>query len=440
MQALEGARGASRQAKLPESIQGPATVQPILAARIDRLPPEEKQLLQSAAVIGKEVTFPLLQAIAELPEDALRWGLAHLQKAEFLYETRLYPEPAYAFKHALTHDVTYSSLLQAQRRVLHARIVEAIERLWADRLITHVEQLAHHSSHGERWEKALVYCRQAGSKATMRSAHREAVQCFEQALLALQHLPETPETWGQAIDLHFDVRNALLPLGDHERIFDHLRVAETLARSLNDQRRLGRAFAYLAEHFRMTGELAHAIESGKHALALAMVLEDFDLQVMATFFLGASCSALGEYRRAVDYFNKNVASLTGELLRERFGMTGLPAVMSRTWLVWCLADLGEFDEGIARGDEAIRLAEAAEHPFSLTQAYYALGTLFLRQGNLPKAIPVLERGLSLCQAAAILTWFPSALQLWGMLIPCRNALARPYRCCNRRWRGTPPGG
>ncbi len=128
---------------------------------------------------------------------------------------------------------------------------------------------------------------------------------------------------------------------------------------------------------------------------------------MATHFLGTSCSGLGEYRRAVDYFNRNVASLTGELLRERFGMTGLPAVMSRTWLVGCLADLGEFDEGIARGDEAIRLAEAAEHPFSLTQAYYALGTLFLRQGNLPKAIPVLERGLGLCQAAAILTWFPS---------------------------------
>jgi tetratricopeptide (TPR) repeat protein len=412
-QVLDGERGAYRLAKPPERIQVPATVQAILAARIDRLPLEEKQLLQSAAVIGKEMVFPLLQEIAELPEDALRWGLAHLQKAEFLYETRLYPEPAYAFKHALTHDVTYSSLLQAQRRVLHARIVEAIERLWADRLITHVEQLAHHSSHGERWEKALVYCRQAGSKATMRSAHREAVQCFEQALLALQHLPETPETWGQAIDLHFDVRNALLPLGDHERIFDHLRVAETLARSLNDQRRLGRAFAYLAEHFRMTGELAHAIESGKHALALAMVLEDFDLQVMATFFLGASCSALGEYRRAVDYFNKNVASLTGELLRERFGMTGLPAVMSRTWLVWCLADLGEFDEGIARGDEAIRLAEAAEHPFSLTQAYYALGTLFLRQGNLPKAIPVLERGLSLCQAAGILTWLPSVAAALG---------------------------
>jgi class 3 adenylate cyclase/tetratricopeptide (TPR) repeat protein len=412
-QILDGERGAYRLAKPLESIQVPATVQAILAARIDRLPPEEKQLLQSAAVIGREMAFPLLQAIAEVPEDALRWGLAHLQKVEFLYETRLYPEPAYAFKHALTHDVAYSSLLQGQRRVLHARIVEAIERLWTDRLTTQVEQLAHHALRGAMWEKALAYCRQAGIKATMRSAHREAVQCFEQALVAFQHLPETPEMLEQAIDLHFGVRNALLPLADHERIFDHLRMAETRARSLNDQRRLGRTFACLVDYFRMTGEPVRAIESGERALALATALGDFHLQVMATHFLGTSCSALGEYRRAVDYFNRNVASLTGELLRERFGMTGLPAVMSRTWLVWCLADLGEFDEGTARGDEAIRLAEAAEHPFSLTQAYYALGTLFLCQGNLPKAIPVLERGLGLCQAAAILTWFPSVAAALG---------------------------
>ena len=174
-----------------------------------------------------------------MPEDVLRGGLAHLQKAEFLYETRLYPEPVYAFKHALTQDVAYGSLLQGQRRVLHARIVEVMERLWTDRLITHVEQFAHHAWHGAQWEKALVYCRQAGIKATMRSAHREAVKGFTQALAALQHLPETPETWGQAIDLHFDVRNALLPLADHEQVCEHLRLAETLARRLNDQRRRG---------------------------------------------------------------------------------------------------------------------------------------------------------------------------------------------------------
>src|SRR5262249_11030593 len=130
---LVGAPGASRLAQPIESLQVPATVQAILAARIDRLPPEEKRLLQTGAVIGTEVPLPLLQAIAELPEDALHRGVAHLQAAEFLYETRLFPEPEYTFKHALTHEVAYGSLLLERRRVLHARIVEALEALAPDR-------------------------------------------------------------------------------------------------------------------------------------------------------------------------------------------------------------------------------------------------------------------------------------------------------------------
>src|SRR5262249_44211366 len=124
---LVGEPGAYRLAQALLTIQVPATVQAVLAARIDRLPPEEKQFLQTAAVIGTEVPLPLLQAITEVPEAVLHCGLAHLQAAEFLYETRLFPEPEYTFKHALTHEVAYNSLLLERRRVLHARIVEALE-------------------------------------------------------------------------------------------------------------------------------------------------------------------------------------------------------------------------------------------------------------------------------------------------------------------------
>src|SRR5439155_4427676 len=136
------------------------------------------------------VPLPLLQAIAELDEAALHRSLAHLQAAEFLYETRLFPEHAYTFKHALTHEVAYGSLLQERRRVLHARIIEVLERLSPDRLAEQIEHLAHHALRGEVWAKALVYFRQAGEKAIARSAHSEAVGYFEQALSALQHLPE----------------------------------------------------------------------------------------------------------------------------------------------------------------------------------------------------------------------------------------------------------
>ena len=153
---LVGEPGAYRLVQALPTIQVPATVHTVLAARIDRLPPEEKHLLQTAAVIGTEVPLPLLQAIAELPEAALHRGLAHLQAAEFLYETRLFPEHAYTFKHALTHEVAYSSLLQERRRVLHARIVEVLEHLAPDRLAEQVERLAHHALRGEEWNKALA--------------------------------------------------------------------------------------------------------------------------------------------------------------------------------------------------------------------------------------------------------------------------------------------
>ena len=171
---LVGEPGAYRLGQALPTIQVPATVQAVLAARIDRLPAEAKRLLQTAAVIGHEVPLSLLQAIVEMPSESLHRSLAHVQTAEFLYETRLFPESEYTFKHALTHEVAYGSVLQERRRGLHARIVEALEALAGDRVAEQSERLAHHALRGEVWAKALAYCRQAGEKALARSAHRDA--------------------------------------------------------------------------------------------------------------------------------------------------------------------------------------------------------------------------------------------------------------------------
>src|SRR5262247_1729953 len=186
-------------------IQVPATVQAVLAARIDRLPAEEKTLLQTAAAIGTEVPVPLLHAIAELPEAVLHRGLAHLQAAEFLYETRLFPKPEYTFKHALTHEVAYSSLLLERRRALHARLVEALEALAPDQVAEQVDRLAHHALRGEVWDKAVTYYQQAGTRAYDRAAFREAVASFEQALQALAHLTDHRDTRGLALELRLAV-------------------------------------------------------------------------------------------------------------------------------------------------------------------------------------------------------------------------------------------
>src|SRR5436309_1195227 len=195
--ALAGERGAYRLTRPVEALQVPATVQTMLAARIDRLPPEEKQLLQAASVIGKDVPYALLAAIAE--QETLRRGLAHLQEAEFLYETQLFPDLEHTFKHALTHEVTYRSLLQDRRRQLHAQIVTAMERLYPDRLSEHVERLAHDALRGHLWDKAVRFGRQAGTRALDRSALREALAAFEQARAALRELPESRERTEQRI-------------------------------------------------------------------------------------------------------------------------------------------------------------------------------------------------------------------------------------------------
>jgi tetratricopeptide (TPR) repeat protein len=397
---LVGARSAYRPAQPVESLQMPATVQAILAARIDRLAPEDKRLLQTAAVIGTEVSWPLLQAIADAPEEALHRGLGQLQAAEFLYETSLFPEHAYTFKHALTHEVAYNSLLQERRRALHTRIVEAIEGLSADRLTEQVERLAHHALRSEVWDKALAYCRQASAKAATRSAYREAVAYFEQALTALQHLPEHRETLEQAIDLRLDIRNALIALGELGAIFYHMREAETLATALDDQRRLGWVCAYMVASG-TPDDYEHGLAYGQRALAIATASRDFALEMMATFNLGIYYNLLGNYRQAVHYHRKNAEALVGEWLYERLGDPGPPSVGSRFWLVRSLVELGDFSEGNTQGTEAVRLAESIAQPFSLMNAYLGVGFLHLRQGDLPQAITWLAKGLEICQTTDV---------------------------------------
>jgi class 3 adenylate cyclase/tetratricopeptide (TPR) repeat protein len=394
---LVGERGAYRISKAPDAWQIPATAQAILASRIDRLEPEDKRLLQAASVIGKDVPFTLLQAIADVPEGDLRRALTHLQAAEFLYETTLFPDLEYTFKHALTHEVAYGSVLQKRRRALHARIVDVIEAVYPERLTEQVERLAHHALRGEAWEKAVTYLRHAGARAFARSANREAVAYFQQALVALQHLPETRATLEQAMDLRFDLRPALFALGELHKVTEHLGEAEGLARTLDDQRRLGQVSLHKSHYLWSTGHAAEALASAESAQIIAQTLEDFPLLVGATHYLGAICLTSGNYQQAETYLRQVVRLLGVDRSHDRCGLTGFPGAMARGWLAWALAERGVFDEGIVHGQDGLRLAEALDHPYSWVAASLGTANLYRLRGEVSHGVRLLERALALCR-------------------------------------------
>jgi class 3 adenylate cyclase/tetratricopeptide (TPR) repeat protein len=411
---LVGERGSYRLAKPLESIQVPATVQAVLAARIDRLAPEEKRLLQTAAVIGKDVPLMLLRAIADLPDEELREGLTRLQASEFLYETRLFPEIEYTFKHGLTHEVAYESLLQERRRTVHASIVETVERLYADRLGEHVERLAHHAFRGDRWEQAVDYLRRAGAKAAVRAANPEAVACLEQALAALKRLPERRETLEQAIDLRLDLRPPLLQLGRLEQVFSLSKEAERLAQALGDQPRLAGVYTYLINYHYLKGEPDLAIEYGERSLAIGAAGHDLALQALARGYMGYSYHAQGRYRQAEYIFRQNIDALEPSLGSDAAPQVQTSYIASSGWLAFTLAELGDFDLAQTYLDMAQRAAETAGHAYGQTIAWTLTGLVALRQGRLDRAVQPLERSLEACMDKQLAVWRPIPSSLLGL--------------------------
>jgi tetratricopeptide (TPR) repeat protein len=399
-QELVGEAGAYRLAQELPTIHVPATVQAVLAARIDRLPLKEKHLLQTAAVIGKEVPLPLLQAIAEMPKEALYRGLTHLQSAEFLYETSLFPERVFAFKHALTHEVAYGSLLQGQRRILHARIVQVLEAFVGDQLAEQVERLAVHAVRGEVWDKAVTYCHQAGTRAWDRAALREAMAAFEQALQALGHLPEPGDTRVQAIEFRLALGNTLNPLGEYGRSLVLLGEAEALARACNDRGRLGMVLARMSYARRITGGSDGAITAGRQALALAAELGENTLQAQASHILGQAYQAIGNLDRAAELLRQTIEAAARESSTPSIDLR----ILAQARLATILGALGSFAEGRCRGEEALRLAIQEGRGTAPIVAHGCLGELYLAQGDLEPAIQVYTQGLTLCRASGNRTW------------------------------------
>ena len=254
--------------------------------------------------------------------------------------------------------------------------------------------------------------------------YREAVVCYEHALVALEHVPDSRAASEQAIDLRLGLRITLNVLGAvPERTLDHLRRAETLAQTLGDQLRLGWVYAHMNNNLWAVGDVDRAIDYGQRALALAATLGDVGLQAWAHFSLGRIYYDAGDYARAVESFERNVAALHGELLYERFGTNGSVAASSRAWLSYCLAERGAFTEGLAMAEDGLRIAETVNHPFRLIEACSGVSMVCLRQGDVPRAILMLERAMSLSQDWHILSLLPVMAAALGLAYALEGRIA-----------------
>jgi predicted ATPase len=410
--------GRLRLDKPIKDIEIAPSVQAVLAARIDRLQPRDKELLQAASAIGKDVAWAVLRDVVAVDQHELEGILKRLQDAEFLYETAISPL-AHTFKHVLTYEVAYASLLKEQRKLLHTRALQAIERLYPGRLAEHVETLARHAVQGENWEKAVTYQRQAGIAAAMRSSFLEADSWQRAALSALDNVAESREKSELGIDLRFDLWTAIVTRGDHALIFPVLEEAERLAIAIGDEKRLARIHGYLSMACWWVADYRRALDFGQRALAAARGFGPQGLfeQSLALVALAWTQAALGEYQEAKKGLEEvhAVAKITPSRRRVN---NGLPptTVMALCWLTSAHAELGDFEQGLECARAAVHMAEDLDHPWSRVAAYHALGSLMTKRLQIKEAISILERGRRLCENHVIPGWD----------IPLASALGSAY--------------
>ena len=406
---IVGEPGAWRLVAPVSALNVPPTVQAVLAARIDRLPLEEKLLLQQASVIGTDVPLALLEAVTESPAEAARAGLASLQAAGFILQTSMFPDLEYRFRHILTRDVAYSSLLKEQRRALHAKAVAGTETLYGERLATHLDDLAVHAVRGEVWDKAVAYNRQLGLRALERAANEEAVSCFEAALRALTQLPPTRATAEAEIDLRNALRPALLQLGRLDEVLSVSLQVEQLARQLGDDQRLAQAYTALINYHYLKGETDRTIEYSERCVALAEACEDRAIQTLARQYMGQSYHARGDYPMAERVLAQNITSFD-----RADGVTAY--VSSCAWLAFSLSERGKFDAAARYAHNAQHVAEGSGHAYSQMIALTFAGLVSIRRGQAARAMLPLQRSYELCRKRHLAVWQPVSSSLLGLAL------------------------
>ncbi|MEW6296360.1 MAG: adenylate/guanylate cyclase domain-containing protein [Thermodesulfobacteriota bacterium] len=397
----------------------PPTVQAVLTSRIDRLPPEEKELLQTLAVIGKEFSLGLLKQVVDQPEDALQRRLAHLREAEFIYEHPAFPEPEYVFKHALTQEVAYTSLLQERRKILHERAARAIETSFPSRLEDHYSELAAHYSRSGNTQKAVDYLQRAGQQATQRSAHAEAIAHLTAALELLASLPDTPQRAQRELTLQIALGAPLRATRGYaaSEIGATFTRARELCQQQGDTPQLFPVLWGLWYFYLVRAEYQTARELGQQCLGLAQRVQDTVLLVEAHFALGTTLLLLGEFLSAREHLEQGVILYDSRQHRSIAFLHGQdPKVTSLCIGGLALWHLGYPDQALQRSREALALAHELSHPFSVVYALRFAALLHQYRREAPVVQERAEAGIALATEhgfARELAW-ATIVQGWAL--------------------------
>jgi predicted ATPase/class 3 adenylate cyclase len=377
----------------------PPTVQGILAARIDRQPAEHKQLLQTLAVIGRESSLGLLRQVASHADNQLEQILADLQAGEFIYEQPGASDVEYVFKHALTQEVAYNSLLIERRKQFHERAGQALESMFANQLDDHLSQLAHHYSHSDNTDKAIEYLGRAGQQAMQRSVYGDAVTCLTTAIDLLEKLPESPEQLQRELQLQLVLSRTLSPI----KGWAAPEVERSLIRAQALCERLGNppeSFFILWGLYGTNlvgGRNRRAYDLGKQLLRRAQGANDPTLLMFAHYALGFPCYQMGNLLLAREHFEMAISLYDRERHRPlALGLMGIDGeVQCRNHLAYTLWALGYPDQALKQADENVLLAQALSHPFSLVFAEQ-VGWVHLYRRDARAAKEHAETAIALC--------------------------------------------
>ena len=392
----ETADGYALDGPLPARVI-PTTLRASLVARLDRLG-SVKGVAQIAAAIGREFSHELISAVASLSPADLDAALERLTVSGLISRHGTPPFATYTFRHALVQDAAYATMLKSERRQLHARIAKVLVEQFPVVTETLPEVVAHHFTEAELGSEAIGYWRKAGQLASARSAGREAITFFEQALHLLKTLPESQSALEQGFDIRLELRQLLVQLGEVRRALERLREAETLAERMNDDRRRGRVCAVMTSMYGGLGELDDGLTSGTRALEIAGRLGDLRLRILATSFLAQVHFFRGEHARVMHLTTDNLSVLPAGWGLENFGIAAPPSVYDRGYLILSLAEVGRFAEAAEPAAEAIRLVAPPLNAYAVGWAHLTDGTVHLLRGEWAQARPGFEHAIAVTRA------------------------------------------